>query len=202
MSEKMRFISIGIILALSIFFAGCGKNPFGSDVGELLPISEIRPLEDEMFDMINSDRADSGLGALVENDALRQVARDHSEDMYLRDFFDHVNPDGESPADRADNAGIDYVIIGENIQMNSGHSNPVEYAEEALMASSPHRANILSDEYNAVGVGIASDGDKYYFTQLFAELSTPTYEFITTIYVPAKIPWSNPFETFNEAWNR
>ncbi len=201
MRKRMRAFSAVFIFA-SILLLGCGSNPIGSDVEDLLPISEIRPLEEEMFDMVNSDRADSGLAPLVHDDELRQVARYHSEDMYLRDYFDHIDPDGESPSDRADNAGIDYVVIGENIEWNMGHSNPVEYAEQGFMASPGHRANILFDGYNAVGVGIASVGDKYYFTQLFAELSAPTYRFVETIYVLPKPIWPNPLETFNEAWNR
>jgi hypothetical protein len=96
----------------------------------------------------------------------------------------------------------DYIVIGENIAMNT-YDNPVESAQEALMDSPGHRANILSVEYNNVGVGIASDGETYYFTQLFADLSIPTYKSITTIiFAPAKKCWPDRLETFNEVWNR
>ncbi len=203
MNDKMRNIRFFLSVAFAILLiSGCGQNPLGSDLEDLLPISEVRPLEEDMFDMLNSDRADSGLYPLLHNEDLRDVARDHSEDMYLRDFFSHTNPDGDSPADRADFAGIDYIAIGENIAMNT-YDNPVESAQEALMDSPGYRANILSVEYNNVGVGIASDGETYYFTQLFADLSIPTYKSITTIiFEPAEERWPDRLETFNEVWNR
>lgn len=32
---------------------------------------------------------------------LNKIAQDHSNDMARRNFFDHVNPDGERVGDRA-----------------------------------------------------------------------------------------------------
>jgi len=54
------------------------------------------------------------------------VARALSEDMIARDFFDHVNPDGEDPFDRMADVGITYQTAGENFAWNN-FSNPVEW---------------------------------------------------------------------------
>ncbi len=202
MTINWRFYLVisAIILA---FVAGCGKDPFGSDVEDLLPLSQIRPMEDDMFNLLNSDRADYGFGALSHNNELREVARNHSEDMFLRDYLDHTNPDGETPSDRAENAGISFSAIAENIHTNSGQTSPVEFAQTAFMDSSPHRANILSTAFDVVGIGIASDGDKYYFTQVFARLSSPARLYFSTFVLEPFAPaWPNWEGTFEEAWNR
>jgi uncharacterized protein YkwD len=35
------------------------------------------------------------------------------------------------------------------------------------MASPPHRANILGERFTNVGVGVATDGESYWITQIF-----------------------------------
>lgn len=41
---------------------------------------------------------------------LNQLALAHSEDMLRRNFFNHVNPDGKSPSDRAREKGFLYGV--------------------------------------------------------------------------------------------
>lgn len=192
-----------LYLALAVIvvaFVGCGKNPSGSELEDLLPRSEVRPLEEDMFNLINSARADGGVSALIHDGDLREVAVNHSEDMYNREFFDHENPDGDSVQHRCEDAGIDYNYLGENIARNSGYDNPVAQAHQDLMNSPSHRENILDDEFTHVGVGIASDGEVYYFTQVFAELATPSYYFAVFEVPVMENHWTKPIESFNEAW--
>jgi len=198
--KKFRlFLMIAVISGLII---GCGGNPFGVD-DDLLPISQIRPMEDQLFNLLNSARADEGLSALAHHAELRLVAREHSEDMYRRDFFDHTNPDGQTPQDRVENAGISIITGAENIAMNTGHTDPVQEAHTGLMNSPGHYANIMNSTFNTVGVGIAGDGDKFYFTQVFARISQPAMlYFSTTIQNIERNPWPNISETFGEAWRR
>lgn len=49
--------------------------------------------------------------------ALNNIAQAHSNDMITRNFFGHVNPDGDGPQQRATKAGITYGV-GENVAMN------------------------------------------------------------------------------------
>jgi len=194
---------IALIICTLIFSWGCGKNPIGSDTEELLPRSQVEPLENQMFNLINGDRTDNGLYELTFNEELRDVAVAHSEDMYIRDFFDHINPDGDSPGDRCDQAGIDYIAVGENIAMNSGYDAPVDTAEAQLMRSTGHRANILSSVFTEVGVGIATDGDEFFFTQVFMEPNTRTFHFVSlTLPDVEKDTWPDPFVSFEKAWQK
>jgi len=203
----MRGIKRFIPIIPLIFFAffGCGKNPTSSGLEDLWPRSQVEPLENEMFGLINSARADEGLSALTHDSELRIVAYEHSEDMYLRDTLTHYGENGETVVDRCDEADIDYNTLGENLAKNSGFQDPVARAHDDLMNSPVHRDNILSDEFNAVGVGIATDGEVYYFTQVFANLASPTRYFVTFEIPAPKLvenPWSSGFETFEKAWQK
>jgi len=52
------------------------------------------------------------------DDEIAKVARAHSEDMVLNNYFSHTNLQGESPFDRMKKAGISYSSAGENIAMD------------------------------------------------------------------------------------
>lgn len=112
------------------------------------------------------------------NSKLGKIAREHSEDMVTRNFFDHENPSGLNIEDRAMKAGISYAIIGENIsQMPTGNvegCGSVYTAEEIATCAvdgwrnSPgHYANIMERRFSETGVGVAKSGSIYYLTQDF-----------------------------------
>ena len=84
------------------------------------------------------------------------LGREHSKDMIVRDFFDHKNPDGEQPWDRANRHDIGWSAIGENIS----EYVDLEEIHWGLMDSSGHRTNILDSEYDFsyCGVGIIMSG--------------------------------------------
>src|SRR5690606_39240036 len=120
--------------------------------------------ERQSFELANAARAQRGLDLFAWNDPLTGVARRHREHLAARDFFDHVNPDGEMPWDRLEAAGIPFRAAGESIA--AGQSDAIE-AHHAWMNSEGHRRNILSD-LRALGVGVAFGGDySVYYTQNF-----------------------------------
>lgn len=122
--------------------------------------------ETKVLELINIERISHGLNKLILDDALSYVARDHSEDMYKRNFFDHTNPDGLSPFDRMKNYGISYRTAAENIA--AGQSSP-EDVVNAWMNSEGHRQNILNPNFNKIGIGYFYSGANYvhYWTQCF-----------------------------------
>jgi len=134
-----------------------------------LPNSLVR-MEWRMLRLLNKDRKDFGLSKLGMQADLREVAKNHSKDMVKKDYFEHVNLKGETPADRLKVQRVTDVVSGENLAKIGGYPNPVVEAEEGLMKSPGHRANILNKKYNCVGIGIIkSKDDIYYFTQNFAK---------------------------------
>lgn len=164
------------------------------DFWDIIPEPEItsdmtHDIEQSIFELTNERRISNGLSSLSLNNELSEIARNHSIDMAKNDFFSHENLDGQSPTDRAEEHGINirkptgggsYMIgIGENIGMmptgdviGIGYvSNDAESVAEAQVTSwmqSPgHRANILDNSYDWIGVGVAYDGTYYYCTQDF-----------------------------------
>lgn len=129
-------------------------------------------LEWKMLRLLNRDRRKHRLKALFMQDDLRKTARKHSRDMAKLDYFEHENKYGQSHADRYKIDRITDTVSGENLAKIGGYTFPTERAENGLMNSPGHRANILNDSYNCVGIGIhKSDKGVYYFTQNFAKRS-------------------------------
>jgi uncharacterized protein YkwD len=105
------------------------------------------------FNLLNADRAANGLKPLKLNSQLTALGERYAQDMINRNFFSHYNPEGQSPFDRMQQAGISYSHAGENLAINSN----VTAAEKAFMNSSGHRANILNANYTEVGIGVRYD---------------------------------------------
>lgn len=127
--------------------------------------SGLSAMEQEVFALVNSERAKNGLSALSWADDVAAVARAHSSDMINRGFFSHTNPDGESPFDRLKNNGISYRTAAENIAY--GQKTPADVMN-AWMNSSGHRANILNKNVTELGVGaVKNNNGTIYWTQVF-----------------------------------
>lgn len=110
--------------------------------------------EQQMFQMVNDERAKVGLQLLVQDNLLQQVARSHAQDMLARGYFSHYTPEGLSPFDRMNRAGVAYESAGENLAFSPN----VTLAMQGLMNSPGHRANILSKDFGKVGIGVIDAG--------------------------------------------
>lgn len=121
--------------------------------------------ERELVRLLNQARADAGLPALAVDDRLTQAARQHSLLMAEKGALSHQFP-GEPPTvQRLVATGIRFNAEGENVAFDSGAAAD---AHAGLMNSPPHRENILSPKYNAVGVGVVRKGELLYVTEDFA----------------------------------
>jgi uncharacterized protein YkwD len=131
-------------------------------------INQATKAERQAFEATNDVRAKNGFAPLSWNNDLSRMARAHSENMARLGFFAHETPEGLRLRDRAREARIRFQVIGENIAYNQGVDDPGTFAVQRWMASSGHRANILSGEFQASGVGSFTDRDgKVYLTQIF-----------------------------------
>lgn len=111
-------------------------------------------LEEQMLALVNQARAEAGLDPVVLDAQLTTVARQHSLDMFARGYFAHNTPEGRTPFDRIDAAGISYRTAGENLAL----APTLTLAHTGLMNSPGHRANILRPEFGRVGIGILDGG--------------------------------------------
>lgn len=122
--------------------------------------------ENQMVELVNKERVSRGIKALILDERLRAIARGYSADMLRRGYFAHYSPEGKTVADRSLDAGIDFLVVGENL----AYAPTVESAHKGFMNSEGHKANVLSTDYNKVGIGVM-DGGVYgkMFTQVFTD---------------------------------
>ncbi|GCB45737.1 allergen V5/Tpx-1 related [Streptomyces sp. NL15-2K] len=117
----------------------------------------------EVLKLVNEERSKVGCSPVSANSALAELAQDFSEDMAARGFFDHTDPDGASPWDRAAKAGIT-DLGGENIARGQADAAAVM---EAWMNSPGHKANILNCDFKTLGVGVHMGAGGPWWTQDF-----------------------------------
>ena len=126
--------------------------------------------EQEILRLLNQERTSRELGPLRGDQALTQRARLHSEKMARANELSHQFPDEPEVSIRLRSAGLFFDYSGENVALNQNAAG----AHHGLMNSPPHRANILSPNYNAVGVGVLRVGQQIWVTQDFADLLPET----------------------------
>lgn len=142
---------------------------------------------------INAERTDRGLSALSIRRALQPAARYQSLDMAMNNFFDHQSPDGRRAAQRI--AAFDRTLLAQSTGENLAVFGPArcydmddnevtcfelpgfelptaafvaEDLHQKLMDSEGHRANILSEDFTHLAIGVARTDTGFYVTQLFA----------------------------------
>ncbi len=81
---------------------------------QVLTRPDIKPAERSLLCLVNVHRVQQGTSPLAREPKLAGAARDHSEDMVARNFYDHVNADGKDATARAVEHGYKGGV-GENI---------------------------------------------------------------------------------------
>lgn len=146
-------MDLKLLVLFSIFFAiSCG-----SDSEEACDDVEFSC---EVFQLVNDERANADLPALKYDAALATSAQRHAADMKTQNYFSHTSLDGRNFSQRTLDAGYDAFPSGENIA--AGQMTPAAVMQ-SWMNSPGHRANILSANFNEIGVGYESA----YWVQVF-----------------------------------
>ncbi len=179
-----------------------GEPPAGTS--QTLPPSSggisARPsgsaLLSSLYSQMNETRRDKGRSMLTRNELLEQIAQEHSADMAQRGYFDHVSPEGRTPFDRAEVAGIDCLVLtdsrsaglSENLYQMSATRRTVtsstgattttyqwpspdaiaDQAAQGWLDSPGHRESLLRPSAQLHGMGAAyGDGEMLYVTHVF-----------------------------------
>lgn len=123
--------------------------------------------EQELLLLTNQHRILSGLPKLVLDEALMQIAREHSVGMAQQGFISHNLPWGDLRS-RITRAGYPLEIARENV----ASAPTIGMAQRALIDSPEHEKNILANDVTRVGIGIAHCPDplsrELYITEIFA----------------------------------
>ncbi|MGH7541518.1 MAG: CAP domain-containing protein [Gemmatimonadota bacterium] len=138
-------VTAAFALALAGSLAACGSA-----------VAPARPAADPIAALVtrvNEYRSSIGCPGLRWHGPLSEVAQRHSEDMVQRDFFGHVNPDGESPFDRMRRAGIRWN--GPAAENLAAFIERPETVLQRWLESPGHRANLEDCRYRHHAIGLS-----------------------------------------------
>jgi uncharacterized protein YkwD len=110
---------------------------------------------------LNADRTARGLAAVRLSPELVNLAREHSADMARRDVLSHDSDTGRSYQQRLTDAGVSFIISGENV--GRGGTFLTRLIHQSFMDSAAHRDNILNPRFDSVGIGVVSGSRGIYF---------------------------------------
>ena len=174
-THRYALAVLSLVVAIALLApSSCARKPhaaFGSGLAKVEATPDAARLEREMFERLNRDRAERGLPTLAYEPHLAGIARSHSLDMKVNGFFGHDSPTTGTPQDRVDRAGYLASESRENVALAPN----VPIAQDALLKSPGHYANIVATTVSHVGIGVVLGEPKpgfetnYYFTQLFAK---------------------------------
>jgi len=99
---------------------------------------------------------------------LADVALGHANDMAEKNYFEHVDPAGQSPADRVRAVGYSEKLVGENIAYGP---KSVDEVVQGWLDSPGHCENIMDPRFVEMGIGLAPGHVKrgLYWVQVLAE---------------------------------
>lgn len=128
--------------------------------------ADVRSREDELTRLTNDYLVSRGQNALIVDSELQKVSRAHSQHMIVHGFFDHLNPEGQWPWDRAEAVGIVFTGYGENLA--AGQDSAFQ-AFQDFLASPDHKRVIEDPDWTHLGCGYAQSpgGLVRYWTQNF-----------------------------------
>ncbi|MCR4686592.1 MAG: SH3 domain-containing protein [Lachnospiraceae bacterium] len=117
--------------------------------------------------LCNEYRANAGLGGLTEDATLDAMAAQRAQE--IAQSFSHTRPDGRDCSSIYDDYGYSWMACGENIAAGQTSADEVM---TSWMNSEGHKANILSGNFNRIGVACYSDPNSaygYYWVQVFSD---------------------------------
>jgi hypothetical protein len=114
--------------------------------------------EQYLFAAANAERTQRGLAPLRWDDALFRAAERHAHEMAARRSISHQY-EGEPPLEeRGRSAGGRFSVIAENV----AEAPSAVRVHDAWMHSPGHRANLLDERVNSIGISVLErDGELY-----------------------------------------
>jgi len=154
-------------ISISVFLAFLALAAQSKQI--LLPTLE--QMEDQLFFLVNQERARRGLSELRFAAQLHDMARAHSNKMLRENQLAHDFPGYNKLAVRAVQAGLRFRSVGENLAI--GEIFVMRFFHEQMLESPGHCDNILFKDFTHLGVGIVRGNGKYFITEEFAALDEP-----------------------------
>jgi uncharacterized protein YkwD len=144
-TPKIKWLKLSLFLVFSVTLALVVFNPpYAPVVSAQAPANEST-----LIALTNAERLKSGLQSLNFNPQLYQAAVTKAEDIFQKQYFDHMSPSGMTPWQFILSSGYDYEYAGENLAIGF---NDYQAVTEAWMESPTHRANILNPRYHDIAI--------------------------------------------------
>jgi uncharacterized protein YkwD len=166
--DRTLIASLAIVLAtgvvtLKLPTAHAAEQPAAAADSQPSPDYDA-DAERRLLDMANRERAKAGLSPLQVNDGLAKAAREHGAAMAAQQKLSHQFSGEPNLLHRlAANTKTHLDQAGENVAF----AGSVDQAQDSLMHSPPHRANLLNAGYNVAGFSVVRSGSLLYVTQDF-----------------------------------
>ena len=123
--------------------------------------------ERALFDAANRERVTRHLAPLHWDEKLARAARDHALLMARMGAISHQFPGEPGLSNRVTRAGVDSEFVAENV----GDAEDAAELQDAWMRSPGHRANLLEQKVDAVGIAVVRRGVLLYAVEDFAHLA-------------------------------
>lgn len=117
----------------------------------------------DVLKLVNVERKNVGLTALTMSDILLPAANKRA--VEIEELFSHTRPDGREWSTVLDDFNIHVRAAGENLAY--GYNTPEEVVS-GWMNSPGHKANILNNSFNKIGIGVYIYDGTVYCSQLFS----------------------------------
>lgn len=143
-----HIISFIIVFLLGLtFLLPTLQNKYPQVLGDSYSITTA-----ELVSLTNQKRAEAGVAPLFYSENLSNAAQAKASNMFEKNYWAHVAPDGTTPWYFIKSSGYEYEYAGENLARGFDTSSEVV---DAWMASPTHRENMLSPNYKDIGFAIA-----------------------------------------------
>lgn len=120
-----------------------------------------------MIQLINQQRSKLGLPKLVQDELLTKVANLKAKDFVVNKYYAHTSPTYGSVQNMLTQFGVKYSKYAENLALST---NTVR-AYNALVNSKNNQANMISSDFEKIGVGVSVSGNNRYYVLLFTDNS-------------------------------
>lgn len=105
----------------------------------------------QVYNLTNLERQKNGLSPLHYNSILSESAVKKAQDMFANNYWSHTSPLGKTPWDFFKEVNYEYTTAGENLARDFYDNESVV---KAWMKSPTHKANIVNEKYQEIGIGV------------------------------------------------
>jgi hypothetical protein len=125
---------------------------------------KISDIEKLLFESVNREREARKLPPVKWDEGLARAARRHAELMAEHDLLEHQVPGEADLATRARGEGASFSHITENIATGAS----ADQFHDGWMHSAGHRANILDNAVDSIGIAVVEGEAQLYAVEDFA----------------------------------